>query len=131
MNPNNSGKLNILLVEDNVINQEVALYMLTKKGYSVIIANNGEEALFLVENEGVDLLLMDVQMPKMNGYEATRKIREMEMQTGVHKPIIGVTANAMRGDKEKCIEAGMDGYLTKPIRMDELFRTIDSFFAKV
>jgi two-component system, sensor histidine kinase and response regulator len=119
--------LKILLVEDNLINQEVAMFILTKKGYSVLIANNGEEAVAMAEKETIDLLLMDVQMPRMNGYQATEKIRQMEANTGAHKPIIGLTANAMKGDKEKCLQAGMDAYLTKPIIKEDLYKLIESF----
>jgi two-component system, sensor histidine kinase and response regulator len=125
-NTTTAANLKILLVEDNVINQEVAMFILTKKGYNVLIANNGEEAVTMAEKEEIDLLLMDVQMPRMNGYQATEKIREMELNTGFRKPIIGLTANAMKGDKEKCLQAGMDAYLTKPIIKEELYRLIAS-----
>ena len=126
----NPTSLKILLVEDNLINQEVATFILTKKGYIVLIANNGEEAVIMAENEAVDLLLMDVQMPVMNGYQATEKIRQMELITGAHKPIIGLTANAMKGDKEKCLEAGMDAYLSKPVIKEELYTLIDSMMLR-
>ena len=126
----NTSTLKILLVEDNPINQEVATFILTKKGHTVIIANNGQEAVLMAEQEGIDLLLMDVQMPVMNGYQATEKIRQKEIITGAHKPIIGLTANAMKGDKEKCLEAGMDAYLSKPIIKEELYLLIDTMMVK-
>jgi len=119
------GSLKILLAEDNKINQEVALSMLTKQGYEVHIANNGEEAVKAVFRESFDLVLMDVQMPVMSGYEATLKIREMEELGFSHIPIIGLTANALNGDRQKCIDAGMDDYLSKPINMKLLFTTIN------
>ena len=121
-----STNIKILLVEDNLINQEVAMFILIKKGYDVLIANNGEEAVMMAEKENVDLLLMDVQMPRMNGYQATEKIRAREAITGLRKPIIGLTANAMKGDKEKCLQAGMDAYLTKPIIKEDLYKLIES-----
>jgi CheY-like chemotaxis protein len=119
------GNLKILLAEDNKVNQEVALSMLTKQGYEVYIANNGEEAVTALQKEPFDLVLMDVQMPVMNGYEATQKIRLIEKQTNSRIPIIGLTANAMNGDREKCIDAGMDEYLSKPVNMRGLLATID------
>ena len=122
-----AANVKILLVEDNLINQEVAMFILTKKGYDVLIANNGEEAVAMAEKEVIDLMLMDVQMPRMNGYEATEKIRKMEATTGSRKPIIGLTANAMKGDKEKCLQSGMDAYLTKPIIKEDLYKLIESF----
>lgn len=118
------GKLRILLVEDNLVNQEVASSMLTRKGHKVVIAGNGEQAVQAVSDNFFDLVLMDVQMPVMNGYEATKKIREMQKQGSRQLPVIGLTANAMNGDKNKCLEAGMDDYLSKPVRMKELFDMI-------
>jgi len=118
------GNLKILLVEDNKVNQEVALSILKRQGYEVSIANNGDEAVKAVQKDSFDMILMDVQMPLMNGYEATGKIRQIEKRTGVHVPIIGLTANAMNGDREKCIDAGMDDYLSKPINMKKLLATI-------
>ncbi len=115
-----NGQLKILLAEDNLVNQEVAKTMLCKMGHTVVIAGNGSEAVAAISKEAYDLVLMDVQMPMANGYEATREIRAMEKQTGQHTPIIGLTANAMKGDQEKCLEAGMDDYMTKPIRLKDL-----------
>jgi two-component system sensor histidine kinase/response regulator len=116
----------ILLVEDNLVNQEVAGSMLIKKGHLVTIANNGFEAVALYQKEPFDFILMDVQMPRMNGYEATARIRELEKLNGKHTPIIGLTANAMKGDKEKCIESGMDNYVSKPVRMKQLFAALQA-----
>ena len=121
------SSLKILLTEDNKVNQEVALSMLTRQGYEVIIANNGEEAVKAVQQESFDLVLMDVQMPVMNGYEATHKIRQIEKQTGRHIPIIGLTANALNGDRQKCIDAGMDDYLSKPVIMKNLLTVVTKF----
>lgn len=120
-----SGIYHILLVEDNLVNQEVALRMLEKNGHYTTIANNGEEAVQLHKTNDFDLILMDVQMPIMNGYEATAQIRKHERNTGKHTLIIGLTANAMKGDKEKCLEAGMDNYISKPVRMQELFTLLE------
>jgi two-component system, sensor histidine kinase and response regulator len=117
-------KLEILLVEDNLVNQEVALSMLTKQGHKVTVAKNGQEAIARYRKKIFDVVLMDVQMPVMNGYEASRKIREIELKKSKHTPIIGLTANAMNGDRKKCLEAGMDDYVSKPVRLKELVTAI-------
>ena len=117
--------LNILLVEDNPVNQRVALAMLAKQNHTVAVANDGQEALDRLENEPYDLVLMDMQMPRMDGLEATRTIRLREQQTGGHVPIVAMTANAMAGDRERCLEAGMDDYVSKPVRKEALFRAFD------
>ena len=122
-NPAHSRK-NILLVEDNLVNQEVAKSMLESLGHTVTIANNGAEAVHIIKEKNFDLVLMDVQMPILNGYDATRKIREVEQAMGIRHFIIGLTANAMNGDRQKCIEAGMDDYLTKPIHFNALINAI-------
>ena len=127
---NGTGPYKILLAEDNLVNQSVALSMLTKKGHTVVIANNGEEAVLLFKKEVFDFVLMDVQMPVMNGYEATARIRDLEKTTGGHILIIGLTANAMKGDREKCIDAGMDEYLSKPVRMPELYNLLENLQQK-
>lgn len=116
--------MQILLVEDNVINQRLAMRLLEKQGHTVIAANNGREAVEAYTTRQFDLVLMDIQMPEMDGLEATARIREQEHETGTRIPIVAVTANAMMGDRERCLAAGMDGYATKPIRPAELFRTI-------
>jgi PAS domain S-box-containing protein len=121
----------VLLVDDNSINQQVAIYQIKKLGYGVITANNGLEAVnTLHENSNIDLILMDCQMPVMDGYEATKNIRIFEEKTGEHIPIIAMTANAMLGDREICIEAGMDDYLSKPIRNQELKMIFDRYLGE-
>jgi signal transduction histidine kinase/DNA-binding response OmpR family regulator len=128
-------KLRILLAEDNVVNQKLALGMLTKRGHSVIVASNGSQALSLLaeqrshKEQPYDLILMDVQMPIMDGFEATAAIRAGEQMTGGHIPIIAMTAHAMKGDRERCLEAGMEGYVSKPIHAKTLFETIESLGA--
>ncbi|HEY1717667.1 MAG TPA: response regulator [Verrucomicrobiae bacterium] len=112
--------LHILLAEDNVTNQRLAVINLESWGHRVIIADNGEKAVAAVEKENFDLVLMDIQMPKMSGFEATAAIRKREQKSGGHVPIIAMTANAMAGDRENCLEAGMDDYVTKPIRYPQL-----------
>ena len=107
--------MNILLAEDNVTNQRLATINLESWGHHVTIAENGENAS-PSGNEKFDLVLMDIQMPKMSGLEATPAIRQREKKTGTHVPIIAMTANAMTGDRENCLAAGMDEYVTKPIR---------------
>jgi two-component system sensor histidine kinase/response regulator len=114
-----------LLAEDNAVNQLVAVRLLEKVGHTVIVAANGKEALEAWRKEPFDLVLMDVQMPEMNGWEATRAIREEERSTGGHIPIIALTAHAMKGDEERCLAAGMDLYLTKPIRTSDLLAALD------
>ncbi len=114
-------KLRILLAEDNKINQKVASTILTKMGHTVEIANDGQEALDLFHSSGYDIILMDIQMPDMDGMEATVKIREFEKDGGVKRiPIIALTANAMEADKQKYLEAGMDDYVSKPFKAEEL-----------
>jgi two-component system, sensor histidine kinase and response regulator len=108
------------LAEDNRVNQALATRMLEKMGHTVTVANNGEEALALVASESFDLIFMDVQMPEMDGLTATRKIREGEKTTGAHIPIVAMTAHAMKGDRERCLQSGMDGYITKPISSKEV-----------
>jgi PAS domain S-box-containing protein len=118
--------LRILLVEDNPVNQKLAVRILEKWGHGVTVANNGKEAVDLVEKETFDLVLMDVQMPVMGGFEATAAIREREKITGRHLPIIAMTAHAMKGDCERTIEAGMDNYVSKPIKREVLFDVIEA-----
>lgn len=116
--------LMILLAEDNVVNQRVAAALLGKRGHTVIVVNNGREALQAIATQRFDLVLMDVQMPELDGLEATTRIREMEAETGVHTPIIAMTAHALKGDAERCRQAGMDAYQTKPVQAAQLMRTI-------
>jgi two-component system, sensor histidine kinase and response regulator len=120
------NRLHILLVEDNAVNQLVALRLLEKYGHTVSVAANGKKALEALEKEQYDVVLMDVQMPEMNGWEATRAIRQTEMATGMHIPIVAMTAHAMKGDEELCRAAGMDAYLTKPIHTQELISVLEN-----
>ena len=117
--------LRILVAEDNPVNQRLAVRLLEKWGHRVVVASNGREAVATAEKQDFDLLLMDVQMPQVDGLEATAAIRRREKATGAHIPIIAVTARAMKGDRERCIEAGMDGYISKPIRGQELFKVLE------
>lgn len=120
----------ILVAEDNPANQKVVVCLLQKRGYAVELAQNGREALAVLEKTGMagfDLVLMDLQMPQMNGFEATAAIREIEKGSGRHLPIIALTAHAMKGDMERCLSAGMDGYISKPIQKEELLETIGRF----
>jgi signal transduction histidine kinase/DNA-binding response OmpR family regulator len=118
--------LRVLLAEDNPVNQHLARTILEKRGHAVILAPNGREAVSRYATENPDVVLMDVQMPEMDGLEATGAIRKLEAQSGAHTPIIGVTAHAMKGDRERCLSAGMDGYVSKPIRPAALFDAIDA-----
>ena len=118
------GHLRILVTEDNRVNQVLAQRILEKQGHTVVLAESGSEALRAVEKESFDVVLMDIQMPDMDGLTATSKIRERERATGKRVPIIAMTAYAMKGDRERCLDAGMDGYITKPIRQDLLLATI-------
>jgi PAS domain S-box-containing protein len=120
-------KLKILLAEDNKLNRVMVVRWLEKAGHTVTVAQNGKEALASLEMESFDIILMDVQMPEMDGFEATSAIREQERITGAHIPIIAMTAHAMAGDRERCLENGMDGYLAKPVKSHDLFETIDCF----
>jgi len=116
--------LRILLAEDNRVNQYFALRLLQKRGYEVVLVGSGREVLAALEKQTFDLILMDVQMPEMDGFEATTAIREKEKATGTHVPIVAMTAHAMAGDRERCLAAGMDNYVSKPIRSQELFAAI-------
>ena len=121
-------KLKVLLAEDNPINQKVAKRMLEKMGYEITVVDNGLDVLQAMGKDKFDLILMDVQMPKMDGFAATRKIRLAEKNVKQHIPIIALTAHAMKGDREKCLNAGMDGYVSKPIKFNELLEQIESFY---
>jgi two-component system, sensor histidine kinase and response regulator len=117
--------LRILVAEDNPVNERVARALLEKQGHTVFVARNGLQALELAQSEKLDVILMDVQMPEMDGFAATAAIRDMEMGTGRRVPIVGVTAHATARDRRLCLAAGMDTYLSKPIRPDMLFAAID------
>jgi CheY-like chemotaxis protein len=121
-----SGRgLRVLVAEDNPVNERVARTLLEKQGHPVLVARNGREALELARRETLDVILMDVQMPEMDGFAATAAIRDLEAQTGRRVPIVGVTAHATARDRRLCLAAGMDTYLSKPIRPDMLFAAID------
>jgi len=122
--------LRILLAEDNAVNQLLAIRLLEKRGHTVTLAANGKEALAAIQNGEFDLILMDVQMPEMDGFQVTGAIRRKESATGAHIPIIAMTAHAMKGDEERCLTAGMDAYVSKPIRPQELFEKIDQLLGK-
>ncbi len=117
----------ILLAEDNVVNQRVASGLLVRRGHEVVIANDGREALAHLEDKMFDVVLMDVQMPVMDGFEATAIIRERERATGRHLRIVAMTAHALDGDRERCLAAGMDGYISKPIEPKSLYATVESY----
>jgi len=121
-----SGKLNILLAEDGRVNQMVATLILEQHGHRVTVVENGRLAVDAHAGGDFDVILMDIQMPEMNGYQTTRAIRQREMETHAHIPIIAMTANAMVGDREKCLEAGMDDYISKPIQADDLMHVLES-----
>ena len=123
------GGLRILLAEDNEVNQTYAVEILRRRGHTVVVANNGQEALHVLESEPFDIVLMDVQMPVMDGLAATAAIRRREDAAGKHTPIIALTAHAMKGDRERCLAAGMDAYASKPFRAREIFDTIDGLLA--
>lgn len=125
LKPEGAGvPLKILLAEDNPVNQRVAMRLLEKQGHQVVAVRDGREAVEAVEREQFNLVLMDVHMPEMDGLEATRAIREKEKGAGRHLPILAITASAMKGDSERCIAAGMDGYLAKPVKPKDLFAAI-------
>jgi two-component system sensor histidine kinase/response regulator len=124
-----SGPLQILLAEDGLINQEVMVGLLEMQGHHVEIAQNGKQAVAAWQRERFDVVFMDLEMPDMDGLEATTVIREMEKSHGCHTPIIAMTAHAMKGFRDRCLEVGMDGYITKPVNPQELFKTLDSLGA--
>jgi len=117
--------LHILLAEDSLINQKVAIHILEKQGHRISVADNGKSVLYALKRECFDLVLMDIQMPKMNGLEVTASIRKKEKITGTHIPIIAITAHGLKGDRERYLEAGLDDYITKPIKQDELIKTLN------
>ena len=138
-------RLRVLLVEDNRVNQTMALRILRRRGHHVTVTGNGREALEVLRPSdatptggrsrkakrvaGYDVVLMDVQMPVMNGLEATARIRREEQERGGHMPIVAMTAHAMHGDRERCLAAGMDGYLVKPMQAEDLIAAVESFAA--
>ncbi|MEO5754862.1 MAG: response regulator [Chthoniobacterales bacterium] len=124
-----TGRLRILVAEDNIVNRALAAAILEKRGHSLVHASNGREALESFTHEKFDLILMDVQMPELDGMAATGRIRDLEKATGAHTPIVAMTAHAMAGDRERCLEAGMDDYISKPIRKAELLALLDRISA--
>lgn len=120
-------KLNILVAEDQIINRKIVIQLLEKKGWIVKAAENGRIAFEMATSQRFDLILMDVQMPEMDGFDATRSIRQSEKDKNFHTPIVAMTAHAMKGDREKCLAAGMDFYITKPVNPNELYETIEKF----
>ncbi len=129
--PTDGKRLRILLAEDNRINQRVAIGMIAETlGHNVTVADDGEKALKFYCNEKYDLVFMDLQMPVMDGFEATKAIREVEKETGKHTPIVAMTANVMKGDEERCLEAGMDAYIGKPIMLNKVKEVIEYALSK-
>ena len=122
--------LNVLIVDDNPVNQALARRIVVKRGHTAKVAENGQKALDAVAEADFDIVLMDCQMPVMDGFEATRLIREGEAGTDRHLPVVAITAHAMVGDRERCIEAGMDDYLPKPIDPQQLRELLDGWAAR-
>jgi two-component system, sensor histidine kinase and response regulator len=123
--------MNVLLAEDNTVNQRLATRLLEKRGHRVTVANNGQEAIIHLQKSPFDLVLMDVQMPVVDGLAATRMIRKQEEETGMHQSIVALTAHAIKGDQERCKAAGMDGYLAKPIRPEELDAVLQKYMTAI
>jgi CheY-like chemotaxis protein len=121
----------VLLAEDNVVNRRLACRVLEKAGHRVLQVQNGREALAMLEREPVDLVLMDVQMPELDGFAATRELRRREQTTGRHLPVLALTAHAMSGDEERCLAAGMDGYVVKPFKAEILLARIKELVTAV
>jgi CheY-like chemotaxis protein len=126
-NGNPASGLHILLAEDNPVNQKLALRLLEKRGHHVVVVSNGREALAALDKSSYNLVLMDVQMPEMDGLEATALLRGKEKISGNHQTVIAMTAMVMKGDHERCLAAGMDGYVSKPIRVQELDEALDRY----
>jgi two-component system, sensor histidine kinase and response regulator len=124
-----AAPLRILVAEDSPVNQKVALRLLERRGHEAVVVGNGREALEALEDGAFDLVLMDVQMPEMDGLEATRTVRAREEGRGTHIPIVAMTAGAMAEDRERCLEAGMDAFLSKPVRSEELYEVIEGMAA--
>ena len=120
----------MLLAEDNAVNQRLTVRLLENRGHRVVVAGNGREALETLEKETFDLVMMDVQMPEMDGLAATLAICEKEKGTGTRLAVVALTAHAMKGDRERCLAAGMDDYLSKPIRLPELDAILESYLAR-
>jgi len=123
-------QLRVLVAEDNTVNQKLAEHLLARRGHHPAVAGNGAKAIAMLAAGGFDLVLMDLQMPEMDGFEATAAIRNLERGTGTRVPIVALTAHAMEGDRQRCLDAGMDGYVSKPIKAVELFEVIDRVMAQ-
>jgi CheY-like chemotaxis protein len=126
VSPSSSRSLRILVAEDNLVNQRVVKALLERRGHTVDLAENGVVALRKAEKFQFDVILMDVQMPEMDGITAIGLLREQDLRRGVHTPVVVLTAHAMRGDRERFLAAGGDGYVTKPIQLDQLQAEIDA-----
>jgi len=125
------SSLSILLAEDNFVNQRLVQRILEKEGHRVVVVGNGREALEALQKQVFDLVLMDVQMPEMDGLEATGAIREYESLTGAHIPIVALTAHALKSDLEKCLAAGMDAFLSKPVSAAALLKVVENYVKPV
>jgi CheY-like chemotaxis protein len=121
--------LRVLVAEDNTVNQKLTQHLLTRRGHNPVIVGNGRAAVDALNREAFDLVLMDLQMPEMDGFEATAAIRARERTTGTRVGIVALTAHAMEGDRQRCLDADMDGYVSKPIKAVELFEVIDRVMA--
>lgn len=120
-----STDFKILVVEDNFINQKLINKLLIKKGYDVTLSSNGKQALDICRENKFDLILMDIQMPLMDGFEATLEIRNLDKASGIHTPIVAVTAFAMETDRQKCFEVGMDDYISKPFTKEDFYLIVE------
>jgi signal transduction histidine kinase/CheY-like chemotaxis protein len=118
-------RLRVLVAEDNAVNQHVARRLIEKRGHDVVVVDNGRKAVLAIEEQDFDIIFMDVQMPEMDGFEATAEIRRLDKASGKHTLLVAMTAHAMKGDRERCLEAGMDGYLSKPLRPAELIEALE------
>src|SRR6185369_8419208 len=123
--PKIASETRVLVAEDNLVNQTLVRRLLEKRGYSIVVVGDGRAALSALEQQAFDIVLMDVQMPDMDGFAATAIIREREQASGRHIPIVAMTAHALKGDPERCLAEGMDAYVSKPIRTEELFLTLE------
>jgi CheY-like chemotaxis protein len=122
-------QLRVLVAEDNAVNRKLAEHLLRRRGHRPLMVTNGRDAVETLATEQIDLVLMDLQMPEMDGFEATAAIRDMERGSGRRLPIVALTAHAMEGDRQRCLDADMDGYISKPIKAVELFEVIDRVMA--
>ena len=124
-----AARLRILLAEDNVFNQQLVDHLLRRRGHDVVVARDGRKALEALDHSSFDLMLLDIQMPEFDGFQVIEALRRREQTAGGHLPVVALTAHAMKGDRERCLQAGMDDYLSKPIRSAELFAVIDRVLA--